>query len=219
MLPFGFAVGAPLVIPIGRSTNSRPAGSQQGSSEEPTTHSNEPRQQQQQQPQAPAVAGAGPSQQQQQRHSERQARPGDDDVIIIESGSDSDSDPDVIITGVSQRKRSRQAMMQPEQVQQQRHHRGVRLLQAGMQPVSPAGPAIPSWDQQPAAPRQRSPSPEPAIKCLICLEGIKTDNMATTPCGHIFCYDCLTDAVKAMKKCPKCRKTVQPKMVKRLYPN
>lgn len=181
LLP-GSIAGAPLVIPIGRSTNSQPAGSQRDGSEGPITQGSDPRQQQ---PQAPAVAGAGPSQQQQQRQVGRQARPGDDDVIIIESGSDSESDPDVIITGVSHRKRARQVLMQPEQVQQQRQHGGAQNLRGTTQQVPLAGPAIPSWEQQPAAPRERSSSPEPAIKCLICLEGIKTDNMATTPCGCV----------------------------------
>lgn len=35
----------------------------------------------------------------------------------------------------------------------------------------------------------------------------------------MFCFGCLVDAVKHSKKCPKCRKTVQQKQVKRIYPN
>lgn len=199
-LPQGFAflffwlTGAPLVIPIGRYALHQPAGVQQdgtgmpaaGSSEQQQVQQNQQQGQQQQQP-APAVAGAGTSDQQQQRQQEqrqgqgqRQAASGDDDVIILDSGSESESDSDVVITGVTQRKRPRQVMMQSTQVQQQYRPRINPQITSRV-----AGPTMPTWEQPHVAARQRSPSPEPAIKCLICLEGIKTDNMATTPCGYV----------------------------------
>jgi hypothetical protein len=56
---------------------------------------------------------------------------------------------------------------QPRAVQQQQQRAGL--------------PPMPTWDV-PAVP-QRERSPEPAFKCLICLDGIKADSMATTPCG------------------------------------
>lgn len=39
------------------------------------------------------------------------------------------------------------------------------------------------------------------------------------PTRHMFCFDCINDAVRATKKCPKCRKTITLKAIKRLYPN
>jgi endogenous inhibitor of DNA gyrase (YacG/DUF329 family) len=36
---------------------------------------------------------------------------------------------------------------------------------------------------------------------------------------HMFCYECIMDAVRATKKCPKCRKSTALKQIKRLYPN
>ncbi|WIA33437.1 hypothetical protein OEZ86_006569 [Tetradesmus obliquus] len=89
---------------------------------------------------------------------------------------------------------------------------------------SPSSGARSNTRRKPETPRQagnrlRERSPGPALKCLICLDGIKADCMATTPCGHVFCYECIMDAVRATKKCPKCRKTTTLKQIKRLYPN
>lgn len=39
------------------------------------------------------------------------------------------------------------------------------------------------------------------------------------PCRHMFCYNCIVEAVKATKKCPKCRKSVTLKTIKRVFPN
>eukprot|EP00879_Flechtneria_rotunda_P001542 GHRR01001700.1.p1 GENE.GHRR01001700.1~~GHRR01001700.1.p1 ORF type:complete len:243 (+),score=91.74 GHRR01001700.1:331-1059(+) len=170
------------------------------------------------QQQQPPAAGPGPSssqqqQQQQPTEQQQQQQPADDDADVIVIGSDrSDEEADeVIITGVTlPRKRPRRVGppgWTPSPQQQQARAAVHRAM-----------PAVPTWEQ-PAAPPARPPSPEPAIKCLICLEGIKTDNMATTPCGHMFCYDCLTDAVKVTKRCPKCRKSTTVKQIKRLFPN
>lgn len=54
-------------------------------------------------------------------------------------------------------------------------------------------------------------------KCPICLEVIEPDKpdsqrkMASTNCGHIFCFDCIKDAIKVSKQCPKCRKKLTVK--------
>lgn len=79
-------------------------------------------------------------------------------------------------------------------------------------PKAPPVAAFPTW----AAPPPRPPSPDKETrKCPICLE--KMEEMATTPCGHVFCNQCLIDCVKAQKKCPKCRKSVQLKQIHRLF--
>ncbi|KAF2769010.1 hypothetical protein EJ03DRAFT_336534 [Teratosphaeria nubilosa] len=53
--------------------------------------------------------------------------------------------------------------------------------------------------------------------CIICMEHYT--NAAVTPCGHIYCHECLTQALKAGEKnseravgnCPMCRKPVSRK--------
>jgi hypothetical protein len=52
------------------------------------------------------------------------------------------------------------------------------------------------------------------ISCPICLsdlDEIKSANgkMMSTPCGHLFCADCLKQAIKANLRCPQCRAKTQ----------
>lgn len=46
-------------------------------------------------------------------------------------------------------------------------------------------------------------------KCPICLDSFqilkrKGIPMYTTPCGHVFCYDCIRKAIRTNGKCPVC---------------
>ena len=43
------------------------------------------------------------------------------------------------------------------------------------------------------------------IKCTICFEKIGEKNNTTTPCGHIFCFECITRAMQTNNTCPYCR--------------
>uniref|UniRef100_A0A061RK57 Ubiquitin-protein ligase zinc ion binding protein n=1 Tax=Tetraselmis sp. GSL018 TaxID=582737 RepID=A0A061RK57_9CHLO len=54
-----------------------------------------------------------------------------------------------------------------------------------------------------------------SIKCPICLGGIQ--NMTSTTCGHVFCQECIKQAVKAQKKCPTCRKPIMLRHLHRIY--
>ncbi|EME80207.1 uncharacterized protein MYCFIDRAFT_166575 [Pseudocercospora fijiensis CIRAD86] len=40
-------------------------------------------------------------------------------------------------------------------------------------------------------------------KCTLCLEAMK--DPATTPCGHVFCWSCVTDWLREQPMCPLCR--------------
>jgi len=40
--------------------------------------------------------------------------------------------------------------------------------------------------------------------CVICLEDIQ--NLSITPCGHLFCKDCISSAISNQHKCPVCRR-------------
>uniref|UniRef100_A0A0K8THW6 RING-type E3 ubiquitin transferase n=1 Tax=Lygus hesperus TaxID=30085 RepID=A0A0K8THW6_LYGHE len=54
-------------------------------------------------------------------------------------------------------------------------------------------------------PSQAVPS---AKQCVICVENISSPT--ATPCGHIFCWHCITEWAQNEERCPVCRETVVP---------
>nr|XP_034181900.1 peroxisome biogenesis factor 10 [Osmia lignaria] len=48
------------------------------------------------------------------------------------------------------------------------------------------------------------------LLCQLCLEKIPT---TTTPCGHMFCWFCLTDWLNSKPQCPFCREHVVPSRI------
>ena len=46
------------------------------------------------------------------------------------------------------------------------------------------------------------------IKCPLCLEECR--NTSTTPCGHLFCWQCVAEWVNDRFECPVCRSPVDP---------
>lgn len=65
------------------------------------------------------------------------------------------------------------------------------------------------------APKKPDPPAEEGIKltCPICLEDHKRildakRKMMTTPCGHLFCDNCLKQSLKQNGMCPKCRQKI-----------
>ncbi|CAG8555901.1 15982_t:CDS:2 [Acaulospora morrowiae] len=52
------------------------------------------------------------------------------------------------------------------------------------------------------------------LKCAICLDRPK--DVSSTICGHIFCFECISTAVRTQKTCSLCRKSITKKQIKRL---
>ncbi|OAD58987.1 Peroxisome biogenesis factor 10 [Eufriesea mexicana] len=48
------------------------------------------------------------------------------------------------------------------------------------------------------------------LMCQLCLEKVPT---TTTPCGHLFCWFCLTDWLNTKPQCPLCREHVVPSRI------
>ncbi|EDW47753.1 GM20261 [Drosophila sechellia] len=46
-------------------------------------------------------------------------------------------------------------------------------------------------------------------KCPICMENVRRRQPAATPCGHVFCIDCIQKAIEDFKKCPMCEDTTE----------
>ncbi|OXU26972.1 hypothetical protein TSAR_008793 [Trichomalopsis sarcophagae] len=47
-------------------------------------------------------------------------------------------------------------------------------------------------------------------RCQLCLEKISD---TTTPCGHLFCWSCLAEWLRARNRCPLCRESVAPSRI------
>ena len=43
--------------------------------------------------------------------------------------------------------------------------------------------------------------------CIICFE--QMTRLAVTPCGHLFCLQCITSCVNTNAQCPTCRQAVK----------
>ena len=62
---------------------------------------------------------------------------------------------------------------------------------------------------------------KPKNSCAICLEQQEHDqtkNLATTPCGHLFCLTCLLSHLKYNNSCPLCRAPIEENAKKIVTP-
>ncbi|XP_003704871.1 uncharacterized protein LOC100882704 [Megachile rotundata] len=56
------------------------------------------------------------------------------------------------------------------------------------------------------------------LTCPICFEQLSSKmKPMSTRCGHIFCAQCLEQALRASKKCPTCKRAVKFQACTRLY--
>ncbi|KAJ3678293.1 hypothetical protein LUZ60_002096 [Juncus effusus] len=59
------------------------------------------------------------------------------------------------------------------------------------------------------------PAKEPTFNCPVCMNPLTEPS--STICGHIFCKECITMAIKAQKKCPTCRRKLNASNFHRVY--
>lgn len=55
------------------------------------------------------------------------------------------------------------------------------------------------------------------MECPICFKCIVSQKLAGTPCGHIFCFECIKEAITGRAVCPSCNKAVQLNALRELY--
>lgn len=46
------------------------------------------------------------------------------------------------------------------------------------------------------------------LECRICSGVFGNTDVSFTPCGHMFCFDCIVDAISRCNQCPSCKSTV-----------
>ncbi|KAF7317849.1 Peroxisomal-coenzyme A synthetase [Mycena kentingensis (nom. inval.)] len=75
----------------------------------------------------------------------------------------------------------------------------------------PAKQVDDNWD-----PKNKGDEPSGLI-CPLCR--VFPKDMTSTPCGHIYCYSCISDAVSTRNKCPICAERIYSRDLSRIYPS
>lgn len=58
------------------------------------------------------------------------------------------------------------------------------------------------------SPERTQSSASRAARCILCLE--ERRHSTSTPCGHLFCWECITEWCNTKAECPLCREKFQP---------
>ncbi|XP_075713292.1 E3 ubiquitin-protein ligase RNF4 isoform X2 [Rhinoderma darwinii] len=76
--------------------------------------------------------------------------------------------------------------------------------------------------RDPPPPEHNNSRTSGSVSCPICMDGYSEITQSgrlivSTKCGHIFCSQCLRDALKNVTSCPTCRKKLTPKQYHPIY--
>ncbi|KAI7748252.1 hypothetical protein M8C21_000366 [Ambrosia artemisiifolia] len=88
-----------------------------------------------------------------------------------------------------------------------------RTIDRGSQPPNAITEGTNSSAQSRVAPV--APPPRIIYSCAICLGPLVEET--TTNCGHIFCKDCIDNAIETLGTCPMCRRRITFRELQRVY--
>ncbi|XP_036344980.1 hybrid signal transduction histidine kinase A-like isoform X1 [Rhagoletis pomonella] len=55
------------------------------------------------------------------------------------------------------------------------------------------------------------------LMCAVCMESSINNQPTSTKCGHVFCANCIRQALRLTRKCPMCNTKLTPSMLFRIY--
>lgn len=68
-----------------------------------------------------------------------------------------------------------------------------------------------------AMPIRQEQSDQPTLECPICFECFVGRRILSTPCGHLFCAECLNRTIKIRAKCPECNQIINPLQLQQIF--
>lgn len=133
------------------------------------------------------------------------------------------SSPGRILVAVSNRRRRRARSNQANRrTSQNSINRSVDVVEVSMTEPPSLSPVV-------SAAQPRPPAPEPNhdetrtgrvadIICPICYDALGNRPAISTSCGHVYCAECLLQALRVTKKCPVCKRGLtRPHQMHPLY--
>lgn len=55
------------------------------------------------------------------------------------------------------------------------------------------------------------------VRCPICFQDMNKCNTSATACGHLFCFQCISDSLKRNDCCPICKQTSHFSTLRTIY--